>query len=85
MRNISIIQCYAPTEAFGAKEKETLTYDQLDAILPGVLKGTIAIVMGDLNANVSPDSISPEHVMGKHGLGDRSGNPRFTVGTLLEP
>lgn len=73
MRNITIIQCYAPTEN-ATQEKKDDFYNQLTAVYNNTPRGDIIIVMGDLNAKVGSVNDSLKHVMGKHGLGSRNDN-----------
>ena len=49
VRNITIIQCYAPTEL--ADEKDEF-YIRLNAVYGSIPRGDIVLVMGDLNAKV---------------------------------
>jgi exonuclease III len=46
--NITIIQCYAPTEAAEIETKQSF-YAQLQEVYNKIKKKDIAIVMGDLN------------------------------------
>jgi len=68
IRNIVMIQCYAPTEvAEDAKKQEF--YVQLSDMLKKQKKKDIIVVVGDLNAKVGQDNEGLKHVMGRHGLG----------------
>ncbi|CAG5135618.1 unnamed protein product [Candidula unifasciata] len=57
--NMSVIQCYAPTNDKDASIKEEF-YMQ---------KGNLKILMGDLNAKIGSDNTGYEEIMGRHGLG----------------
>lgn len=76
VRNITIIQTYAPTEQ-ADEETKIAYYDQLMSITNSIQKGDILIVMGDLNAKIGSENHSLEHVMGKHGLGAINSNGRL--------
>lgn len=73
IRNVTIIQCYAPTESTIYAEKEAF-YDQLTQAINSVPKKDICIVMGDLNAQIGSDNEQIEHIMGKHALGSMTEN-----------
>lgn len=73
IRNITIIQCYAPTEKAEASDKDDF-YSQLTNAYNSAPRGDIIFVMGDLNAKVGQDNTLLTHVIGKHGLGDRNDN-----------
>ncbi|XP_058828450.1 craniofacial development protein 2-like [Topomyia yanbarensis] len=73
VRNRTIIQCYAPTDAAEMQEKENF-YSQLNAVVDKIPKGDIKIYMGDFNAKVGSDNSDYEHVMGRHGLGEMNEN-----------
>lgn len=77
VRNLSIIQSYAPTDAAEMQEKENF-YSQLNAVVDKIPKGDIKIYMGDFNAKIGSDNSDYEHVMGRHGLGEMS-----EIGELL--
>jgi exonuclease III len=64
--NVTIIQCYAPTEAAEIHIKQSF-YAPLQEVYNKTKKKDIAIVMGDLNAQVVNDNLGFEEVMGKHG------------------
>lgn len=59
MRNISIVQCYAPSDT----EEKGAFYAQFNAVREKLPEENIAIVMGDLNGKVSSDNTLPKHVM----------------------
>lgn len=73
IRNVTIIQCYAPTEASDEELKEEF-YSSLRDTVYEISKRDIIIIMGDLNAKVGNDNEGLEHVMGIHGLGERNEN-----------
>jgi hypothetical protein len=59
MRNISIIQCYAPTER-GLKNKKTNKVPREKR-----RKRDIVILMGDMSAKLGGEDESLKHIMGK--------------------
>ena len=72
-----MIQRYAPTEvAEDAKKQEF--YVQLSDTLKKQKKDII-IVVGDLNAKVGQENEGLEHVMGRHGVGERNENGQLFV------
>lgn len=73
VRNVSLIQCYAPTEGASEEMKDRF-YGQLNAVYDTIPRGDIICVLGDLNAKVGSDNASLKHVMGTHGLGTRNDN-----------
>lgn len=73
IRNISIIQCYAPTEPSEEDVKEEY-YRTLKEALNDIPRRDIVIVMGDLNAKVGSDNEGLEHIMGRHGIGQANDN-----------
>ena len=73
VRNITIIQCYAPTNVKHDSLKEAF-YSELSATYKCVPKGDIIIVMGDFNASVGERNAHVQHIMGKHGIGARTDN-----------
>lgn len=78
VRNLSVIQCYAPTEDADAETKQEF-YDQLNNIIADTPKRDLKVLMGDFNAKVGSDNNDIEHVMGKHGLGEMNDNGELLV------
>ncbi|XP_013780381.1 craniofacial development protein 2-like [Limulus polyphemus] len=66
-RKITIIQCYAPTNAADEEEKEDF-YSSLQSLFDRTPRRDMKIVMGDLNAKVGDDNTDRELIMGRHGL-----------------
>ena len=64
-RQVTILQCYAPTNEAMEKVKDDF-YDQLQMVLEQVPCRDVKIVMGDMNAKVEMDNTGREEVMGKH-------------------
>ena len=73
LRNISIVQVYASTEA-AENEIKSAFYSSLSGVLSKIPKGDICICMGDFNSKVGADNDGFQHVMGKHGVGTRNNN-----------
>ena len=72
-RKVTVIQCYAPTNAAETEEKEAF-YEQLQAVMDKLPRRDLKILMGDLNAKVGADNTNRELVMGKHGVGVQNEN-----------
>ncbi|XP_055643754.1 uncharacterized protein LOC129779967 [Toxorhynchites rutilus septentrionalis] len=72
-RNLTAIQCYAPTDAADLQEKESF-YSQLKSVVEKVSKGDIPICLGDFNAKIVSNNTDLERVMGRQGLGEISEN-----------
>ena len=72
-RNITIIQCYAPTNLAETEEKEQF-YQQLEAQTRKSPKRDIQIVMGDMNAKIGKDNTKWTSIMEKEGLGEVNEN-----------
>ena len=72
-RKVTIIQCYAPTNAADEEVKEEF-YDQIQAIMENAPKRDLKILMGDINAKVGSDNTGKELIMGKHGIGEQNEN-----------
>ncbi|KDR07658.1 Craniofacial development protein 2 [Zootermopsis nevadensis] len=66
VRNVTIVQCYAPIEEANGDLK-TRFYSQLQDTTKSYSKD-ILMVMGDLNAKVRSENLGLEQVMGKHPL-----------------
>ncbi|XP_030745131.1 craniofacial development protein 2-like [Sitophilus oryzae] len=73
VRNLTIVQCYAPTEPSTDEDKD-IFYETLNTTLNAIKKSDMMIVMGDFNAKVGSDNRNSEDIMGKHGLGNRNNN-----------
>jgi exonuclease III len=61
-KNLTIIQCYAPTEDAREEMKDAF-YDNLNAIIASVDKNDLKILMGDFNAKVGSDNADLQHIM----------------------
>ncbi|PVD38454.1 hypothetical protein C0Q70_01069 [Pomacea canaliculata] len=72
-RKITIIQCYAPTNAAKEKEKEDF-YNSLQALVDRTPIRDLKIIMGDMNARTGNDNTDKGHIMGKHGVGNCNEN-----------
>lgn len=83
IRNISIIQCYAPTEP-SEEDVKLEYYRTLKEALNNTLRRDIVIVMGDLNAKVGADNEGLEHIMGRHGIGQANDNGEKFKGFCAE-
>ncbi|KAL6490434.1 hypothetical protein MHYP_G00007790 [Metynnis hypsauchen] len=62
-RKITIIQCYAPTNAADEEEKEDF-YSSLQSLFDRTPRRDMKIMMGDLNAKVGDDNTGRELIMG---------------------
>jgi len=71
--NLTIIQCYAPTELTEMEKKEEF-YQQLSEAITTVKKRDVIIVMGDMNAKIGTNNECLEYVMGRHGIGNMNEN-----------
>ena len=76
--NLSVVQCYAPTEDANDDVKQAF-YDQLNNTLAEVPKHDLKPLMGDFNAIVGSDNEDLEHVIGKHGVGVMNNNGELLV------
>lgn len=73
VRNVTIIQCYAPTEAANVEDKDDF-YAQLESTFDQVARKDVIIVMGDFNAQIGQNNEDREKVMGREGLGTETDN-----------
>lgn len=71
--NVTIIQCYAPTNEANLDIKESF-YDQLTQTILQRHKKDICLLLGDFNAQIGSDNSNLEHIMGIHALGNMSEN-----------
>lgn len=78
IRNVSVVQCYAPTEEAEA-DKKAKFYSELQTTMQAINKRDIVIVMGDFNAKVGAENLGLEQVMGQHGLGVMNENGELLV------
>lgn len=78
--NISLLQCYAPTNDADEEEKDAF-YKILQSALESVPSHDLVIVMGDLNAKVGNSNEHYTRTMGKHGCGNMKENGE--IGRLL--
>ncbi|KYM99339.1 Craniofacial development protein 2 [Cyphomyrmex costatus] len=72
-RNITIIQCYAPTEIADDSEKDHF-YNQLQSTIASAHKRDIKLVMGDFNGKIGNNNNNLDEIMGRHGLGEARNN-----------
>jgi len=73
-----MIQCYAPTMVAEEDERQEF-YVQLNEVLRKQKKRDIIILEGNLNAKVGQENEGLEHIMGRHGLGERNENGQLLV------
>ena len=66
--NLTIIQCYSPTNDSDDEVKD-LFYEQLEAEIKSTPRHDLMIIMGDLNAKVGNDNSNYLRAMGTHGCG----------------
>ena len=78
LNNMSVIQCYAPTND-GDEEDNNLFYEQLQAEIEEIPGHGVIIVMGDMNAKVGDDKLGVERTMGRHGWGTINNNCELLV------
>jgi exonuclease III len=72
-REITVVQCYAPTEIAYFEEKEVF-YNCLDGTLLDLYRSDRILLMGDFNAEVGSVNQDIEDVIGKYGLSHRNEN-----------
>ncbi|XP_013788604.1 craniofacial development protein 2-like [Limulus polyphemus] len=77
-RKITIIQCYAPTNAADEEEKEDF-YSSLQSLFDRTPRRDMKIVMGNLNAKVGDDNTDRELIMGRHGIGTCNENGELFI------
>ncbi|XP_073817488.1 uncharacterized protein [Musca autumnalis] len=77
---MTIIQCYAPTEAAELAAKEEF-YNSLNSVLTNIRRGDIVMLMGDFNAQVGGDNTNLQNVMGTHGVGRLTENGKLLAET----
>ena len=73
VRYITIVQAYAPTDSADLADKEKF-YDELQATMINIKRQDIILVIGDFNAQIGPDNMELEHIMGRHGMGSITEN-----------
>jgi exonuclease III len=73
IRNVTIIQCYAPTENAENERKEHFYYI-LNKTVTKIRKKNVTIIMGDLNAKIGSNNVGLEQVMGVQGVGEMNEN-----------
>ena len=73
IRNLTIIQCYAPREMTD-KDMKGKFYQQLHETITAVQKRDVILVMGDMNAKIGSNSEGLEHLMGRHEIGNMNKN-----------
>ncbi|KDR22507.1 Craniofacial development protein 2 [Zootermopsis nevadensis] len=64
VRNLTVIQCYAPTEVADEEDKDAF-YQRLNETLERTKRKDVIILMGDLNAQNGSANKGMEHVLGK--------------------
>jgi len=72
-QQVSILQCYAPTNTADQEVKEEL-YEQLQSVLKRTPNRDITIALDDFNAKVENDNSTREIIMKKEGLDTMSEN-----------
>jgi hypothetical protein len=79
LRKLTIVQCYAPTNAATIEEKESF-YGLSEATPRHVKQSDIVILLGDLNAKFGDNYLGLKNVTGRHGLGTRNENGDVFIG-----
>jgi hypothetical protein len=77
VQNVTVIQCYDPTDGWNANCQKTAFYLQSSGVVLDSNKRDIKIVMGDLNAKDRAKNELLDHVMGNHGI---NGNGEMFAG-----
>ena len=72
-RNVSFINCYAPTNEAEVETKLDF-YDALQKALDDRTRRDILMVTGDFNAKIGKDNTGRERIMGREGLGTMNEN-----------
>ncbi|KAJ4426527.1 hypothetical protein ANN_27341 [Periplaneta americana] len=78
IRNITIAQCYAPTENSELRKKIEF-YSSLRDTIKQISQKDIVILMGDFNAKVGDENEGVKHIVGIHGVGERNDNGNMFV------
>jgi exonuclease III len=73
IQNVTIIQCYAPTENAENERKEHFYYILKETVRK-IWKKNVIIIMGDLNTKIGSNNVGPEQVMGVQGVGEMNEN-----------
>ncbi|KAK2187090.1 hypothetical protein NP493_179g01048 [Ridgeia piscesae] len=79
---LTIILCYAPTNASDKEDKEDW-YEQLQQAVAKVSQYDMLLIIGDMNAKVGSDNSNCERAMGKHGCGVMNDNGERLVDYCL--
>jgi hypothetical protein len=78
IQNVTLIQCYAQTEATGKNKKEEY-YQQLSDAIWKVGKIDIIKMMRDMNATIGSNNKGLKHVLKQHGIGEKNENGELIV------
>ena len=70
---VTIIQCYAPTDAATDQDKNEF-YEQMQDILDAAPQHDLKIIMGDFNSQIGADNAGWEDTIGKEAMGERTDN-----------
>lgn len=73
VRNLSVVQCYAPTEMSDEGTEDSF-YDKLCKTIDDIPSCDLRLVIGDFSAKVGENNGGLEHIMGKHGIGKMNDN-----------